>query len=265
MKEASLQPEPSPDTEIVVDNLSVDLPLYNLASLSLKMQVLNLAVGGRLSQRMGRVVVVKALDQLSFSAMAGDRIGVLGHNGSGKTTLLKVLCGIYEPTGGSLRSRFDIVPVLDVSVAIDDEMTGLEAIRMGCLLRGFAQKETQEYLPDIVEFSELGDFISLPLRTYSTGMRARLIFAIATCKPLDAIAIDEGIGAGDARFIAKAHKRIEDFLSRASVLFIASHSAEMLRTFCNKGMVLKSGRLYYLGGIEDAIKAYTDADYWNAS
>jgi ABC-2 type transport system ATP-binding protein/lipopolysaccharide transport system ATP-binding protein len=228
------------------------------------MRVLNLAVGGRLSSRLGRVVVVKALDQVSFSAAAGDRIGLLGHNGSGKTTLLKLLCGIYEPTAGAIRTRFDVVPVLDVSVAIDDEMTGVEAIRMGCLLRGFTPRETAEYQADIVEFSELGDFIALPLRTYSTGMRARLIFAIATCKPLHAIAIDEGIGAGDARFIAKAQKRIEGFLNKASVLFLASHSDEMLRTFCNRGMVMKNGRLYYSGTIDEAIRAYTDAAYWAA-
>lgn len=242
-------------------DVTVDLPLYNQSTRSIRTRMLNLVVGGRLADRVGHVVVIRALDKVSFSVSHGDRIGLLGHNGSGKTTLLKVLCGIYEPTAGRMESEILVTPLLDMGLGIEEEMTGYEAIKIGCMLRGMDSAELKDALEDIIEFTELGDYLALPIRTYSAGMRARLVFAVATAKALDALAIDEGIGAGDARFFEKAKERTERFFNQASILFLASHADDMLRNFCKKGVVLRSGQLEFFGSIDDAIHYYNQGNY----
>lgn len=254
---AATQPLPV----ISLQDVEVDLPIYNSYSRSIRVALMNLAVGGRLVASKGRTVVVRALSNVSIDVYARDRIGLLGHNGSGKTTLLKVLSGIYAPTGGEMRSKISVMPLLDLSLGVDEEMTGLEAVRVGCMLRGVPQSEMAETIAEVCEFTELEDYLHMPLRTYSAGMRARLAFAAATCRCPQALAVDENIAAGDARFLAKARERTIRFLQGASVLFLASHSDAMLRDFCNKGAVLRAGRLEFFGPIDDAIEFYNGGLY----
>jgi ABC-2 type transport system ATP-binding protein len=144
-------------------------------------------------------------------------------------------------------------------------MTGIEAIRVGCMLRGVSKEQMPEALADICEFSELGEFLNLPIRTYSAGMRARLAFGTATSVRPEAIAIDENLSTGDAQFIKKARLRAEEFIGGASVLFLASHQDDMLRTFCTKGIVLRAGRVEYIGPIDDAIQHYNGGCYQNSA
>ncbi len=248
-----------------LSDVSVDLPIFSPRGRSLQLAVLNLAVGGKLSERVGRTVYVRALDRVSFDVFRGDHIGLLGHNGSGKSTLLKVLSSIYLPTSGELDSNIRVVPLLDFNLGVDDDMTGVEAIRVGCMLRGVSKEQMAEALADICEFSELGEFLNLPIRTYSAGMRARLAFGTATAVRPEAIAIDENLSTGDAQFIKKARLRAEEFIGGASVLFLASHQDEMLRTFCSKGIVLRAGQVEFIGPIDDAIQHYNGGCYQNAA
>ena len=171
---ASRQPNATADDDVVLrlDNVTVDLPIYNPRGRSLQLAVLNLAVGGKLSEKVGRTVHVRALDQVSFDVHRGDRIGLLGHNGSGKSTLLKVVSSIYLPTSGRIISSVNMVPLLDFNLGVDDDMTGVEAIRVGCMLRGVSKDQISDAMADICEFTELGEFLNLPIRTYSAGMQA---------------------------------------------------------------------------------------------
>jgi ABC-type polysaccharide/polyol phosphate transport system ATPase subunit len=246
-------------------DVTVDLPIFSPRGRSLQLAVLNLAVGGTLSERVGRTVYVHALDRVSFDVYRGDRIGFLGHNGSGKSTLLKVLSSIYLPTSGDIESKVRVVPLLDFNLGVDDDMTGVEAIRVGCMLRGVSKHQMAEALADICEFTELGEFLNLPIRTYSAGMRARLAFGTATAVRPEAIAIDENLSTGDAQFIKKARQRAEEFIGGAAVLFLASHQDEMLRTFCKKGIVLRAGKVEFAGPIEEAIRHYNGGCYQNAA
>jgi ABC-type polysaccharide/polyol phosphate transport system ATPase subunit len=255
----------TPDEPIMrLKEVTVDLPIFSPRGRSLQLAVLNLAVGGTLSERVGRTVYVHALDRVSFDVYRGDRIGLLGHNGSGKSTLLKVLSSIYLPTSGDMHSSVQVVPLLDFNLGVDDDMTGVEAIRVGCMLRGISKVRMAESLREICEFTELGEFLNLPIRTYSAGMRARLAFGTATALRPQAIAIDENLSTGDAQFIRKARQRAEEFIGGASVLFLASHQDDMLRTFCNKGIVLRSGKIEFIGPIEDAILNYNGGRYGDA-
>lgn len=253
------------DVVIRLNDVSVDLPIFSARGRSVRMAVLNMAVGGKLSDKVGRTVYVRALDRVSFDVYQGDRIGLLGHNGSGKSTLLKVLSSIYLPTSGEIESSLVVVPLLDFQLGVDEEMTGLEAIQVGCLLRGLTKAKMADAIAEICDFSELGDYLTLPIRTYSAGMRARLAFGTATAMRPEAIAIDENISTGDARFIEKARRRAQEFISGASVLFLASHSDDMLRTFCQKGIVLRSGRAEFFGPIEQAIDYYNQGRYRDAA
>lgn len=259
------QPATRGEVVIRLEDVSVDLPIFSPRGRSVRLAVLNMAVGGKLSDKVGRTVYVRALDRVSFDVYRGDRIGLLGHNGSGKSTLLKVLSSIYLPTSGEITSGLQVVPLLDFHLGVDDEMTGLEAIRVGCLLRGITKTRLTQAIVEISEFSELGDYLTLPIRTYSAGMRARLAFGTATAMRPEAIAIDENIAAGDARFIEKARLRAQEFIGGASVLFLASHSDDMLRTFCDKGIVLRSGRAEFFGPIQQAIEFYNGGRYHDAA
>jgi ABC-type polysaccharide/polyol phosphate transport system ATPase subunit len=255
------------DDEIILrlQDVTVDLPIFSPRGRSLQLAVLNLAVGGKLSERVGRTIYVRALDRISFDVLRGDRIGLLGHNGSGKSTLLKVVSSIYLPTSGQFESSVRVVPLLDFNLGVDDDMTGVEAIRVGCMLRGISKDQMSAALADICEFTELGEFLNLPIRTYSAGMRARLAFGTATAVRPEAIAIDENLSTGDAQFIKKAKQRAEEFIGGASVLFLASHQEDMLRSFCNKGIVLRSGKIEFHGPIDEAIQHYNAGCYQDSA
>jgi ABC-type polysaccharide/polyol phosphate transport system ATPase subunit len=242
-------------------DVTVDLPIFGPRGRSIQVALLNLAVGGKLSERVGRTVIVRALDRVSLDVVRGDRIGLLGHNGAGKSTLLKVLSSIYLPTSGHIESRVRVVPLLDFQLGVDEDMTGIEAIRIGCLLRGIPKREVPAAIADICDFTELGEFLNLPIRTYSAGMRARLAFGTATAVRPEAIAIDENLSTGDAQFLQKARLRAEQFIGGAAVLFLASHQDAMLQSFCNKGLVLRSGRSEFFGPIDEAIHFYNGGRY----
>jgi len=208
---------------ISIENLTVEFAIFGANSRSLKNQILSQATGGRVMSGSRDIVTVRAIDGLNLEINDGDRIGLVGHNGSGKTTLLRVLAGIYKPSGGAITVTGKVGALLDPNSGMDPESTGIENIYLRGYMMGMSRREIASKLDDIAEFTELGDFLSLPMRTYSAGMFARLAFGVSTAAHNDILLIDEGIGAGDAGFQKKARDRIESRFDRTPSVNLASH------------------------------------------
>lgn len=228
---------------ITANNIAVDFPIYNSPHRSLKKNLMKLATGGRISSDAGGGVSVRALDGVSFELSEGERLGLTGHNGSGKSTLLRVLAGVYEPTEGTLDVRGRIASLLDISIGLDSDSSGLENILLRGLLLGLSKEEIRRKTDEIIEFSELGDFIELPVRTYSSGMSMRLSFSIATCVDADILLMDEWLSVGDSDFVKKAEDRLKSLVRKTPILVMASHSPEVLKEVCTKVVRLESGRV----------------------
>jgi ABC-2 type transport system ATP-binding protein/lipopolysaccharide transport system ATP-binding protein len=200
--------------------------------------------------------VVQALDRVSFTLNHGDRVGLVGHNGAGKTTLLRVLAGIYEPNEGRVEIEGSIAPLFDITLGMDPESSGYENIMLRGLFLGLTDREIHDRLDDISAFTELGDFLKLPIRTYSAGMRMRLAFAVATSIHPDILLLDEGIGAGDAGFLQKAKQRLDDFTSKAAIIVLASHSEDLLSRMCQTSVLMEHGRVLQVGETAEILEAY---------
>lgn len=224
------------------DQIVVEFPMYTLAHRSLKQHLLESATGGRIGQR-GNVTVVRALDNVSFRITAGDRVGLWGHNGSGKTTLLRAIAGVYPPIAGRLEVRGRIASLIDLNLGMDGEATGIENIRMRGILLGLQKRAIDRLLDDVANFAELGDFISMPVRTYSSGMHMRLGFSISTAVDADIVLMDEWLSVGDADFQKRARERLMRFLARSKILILASHSEQLLGDLCNRMIHLEHGRI----------------------
>jgi lipopolysaccharide transport system ATP-binding protein len=190
---------------------------------------------------------VTALDDVSFQLEAGDRLGLVGVNGAGKTTLLKVLYGIYEPTGGSLDIRGRVDALFNINLGFRQEATGRRNILLRGLINGWTEEQVSARTEEIIEFSELGEFIDMPFKSYSQGMAARLAFSIATTMEPEILLMDEWIGAGDASFQAKAKQRMDELADKAGIIVLASHSEELLKKTCNKRLELEKGRVKSFG------------------
>jgi ABC-type polysaccharide/polyol phosphate transport system ATPase subunit len=187
----------------------------------------------------------------------GDRVGIIGHNGAGKSTMLRVLAGIYQPSQGLIRIDGRVSPLFNTSPGMDIDDTGYENIVTCGLMLGMTRAEIKRKLPEIEAFTELSDYLSLPARTYSSGMHVRLGFAIATAIDPEILLLDEGLGAGDARFAMRAAQRVEALIGRSSIMVLASHSDDLIRQMCNRTILLKRGRVVADGATEDVLDLYT--------
>lgn len=236
--------------------LGVDFPLYQGGSRSLKKAIIASSSRGNLAQDAFDRVLVRALTDLSFAIERGDRVGLVGANGAGKTTLLRVLAGIFEPTRGTVEISGRVSALLNVSVGLNPEATGRENIMLRGMYMNMHPKQMRTFADEIIEFTELGDYIDMPAKTYSSGMMVRLAFAISTCVPPEILLMDEWLSAGDARFLVKAKKRMADFVNRSSILVLASHSMELLLEWCQTGILLDHGHAVAVGPIEDIVAAY---------
>jgi ABC-type polysaccharide/polyol phosphate transport system ATPase subunit len=229
--------------KLKLDNVSVEYPIYNAGAMSLRNQLVAISTGGRVARQAGSIVTVLALDGVSLDLNDGDRIGLIGHNGSGKTTLLRTMAGIFKPTKGQLFVEGTVSSFFGLGAGVDPELSGYENIVRMSLLLGSSQAAAEASIPEIEDFTELGNFLSLPVRTYSAGMQTRLTFAVATATHPEILLIDEVIGAGDADFQTKARKRMDDFVEKSSIFVLASHSTELLERFCNRICKLEHGRV----------------------
>ena len=235
---------------IEIKNVNLDYSIYSVRAQSLKNSMINIAVGGKLFKSRGDITVIRALQNVSFKIVEGDRLALVGHNGSGKTTLLKVVAGVYHPSSGGVRVQGAITSMIAVNAGLDPEDTGLQNIKKLGLMRQLPSKLVQERIPAIVEFSGLGHYIQLPVKTYSAGMLARLSFAMATEFDPEILVLDEWLSAGDADFIGKAAKRMDDLVKKASIMVLATHDPALVQRVCNKVCVLDAGKIVYFGSPE---------------
>jgi len=225
-------------------HLSVDFPIFGMTgNRSFKKSLMNIATGGTLAKDASNRVTVRALDDLSFEFHEGDRVGLVGHNGSGKSTLLQVLAGIYEPTSGTLTVEGRVTSMLGITLGMDFEATGLDNIYLRGRLMGFDRSVVDALVEDIADFAGIGEFLHLPMRTYSSGMSMRLAFAVATSVESEIILMDEWLSVGDADFVVKAKARLTSLVDKARLVVIASHDPAMIADQCNVVIHLEHGKI----------------------
>lgn len=246
------------DVSIDIDRAYVDFPIFNAKSRSLKKAVLSKA-GGRIGTD-SKVPIIEALRDITINLRQGARVGLVGHNGAGKSTLLRLMSGIYEPTRGRATISGKVAPVFDLGVGMDPEISGFENIMVRGLFLGMTRKQMQARVDDIAEFTELGDYLSMPLRTYSTGMRVRLALGVVTSIDPEILLLDEGIGAVDADFLAKARDRLNALVERSGMLVFASHSDEFLVDLCDTAIWMDHGEIREHGPLREVLAHYKGRD-----
>ena len=239
---------------INLKNVVVDFPIVNASSKSLQLRLFQ-SLGGKLTSH-HKTVVVRALDGVDLTLGDGDRLGIIGHNGSGKTTLLRVLAGVYQPGQGSATIEGSISSFTDITLGMDPESTGWENIIFRCAFMGMSFREARRHSSAIAEFSELGEYLDLPTRTYSSGMFLRLAFAISTSVEPEILIMDEMISAGDLQFVEKAQRRLREVVDKANILALASHQMSVIQKVCNKVVWLEHGAIKQFGPPERVVQAY---------
>jgi len=243
-------------SHIICKEVSLAYSIYDVDERSLKRGIANIATGGRLTNETNKQIQVKALNNISFQLKKGDRLGLIGHNGAGKSTLLRVLSGVYEPQQGIVSVNGSISSLINVSVGMEPMLTGYENIRMRGLILGLSNEHVKNIIIDIEEFTELGKFLSMPVKTYSTGMMIRLAFGLSTALDPDILLVDEVIGAGDAGFIDKAKKRMQTYVDQSNIMVFSSHANDLIRQFCNCVLWLEHGHIKMMGDVDTVMSAY---------
>lgn len=245
---------------ITVKNLSISFPLYHENTRSLR-KMAHMFVSGRLKQDEHKKILVQSLRDINFTLNEGDRVGLVGQNGAGKTTLLRTMSGIYEPIAGHIRIKGNISTLLDPTVGMNFNLTGKENIHLKCSINGYSKKQTKDIEDNVADFSELGTYLDLPVRTYSSGMQLRLGFGLATAITPQILMMDEWFLTGDAGFILKATKRIEHIAQNSQILVISTHSAEIIAKWCNRVLWLDQGFLKMDGTPEEVLPVYLNKPY----
>ena len=240
---------------ITVKNLYISFPLYHENMRNLR-KITNIFLSGRLSEDKHRKIYVQSLRDISFSIKGGERVGLIGTNGAGKTTLLRTMSGIYEPVSGHLRIEGHISSLLDPSVGMNPELTGRENIRLRCYIDGVPHKQMNEIEEKVIEFSELGPYIDLPVKTYSSGMNLRLGFGLITAIDPQILLMDEWFMTGDEGFMLKATHRLENIVKKSQILIISTHSPQILIKWCNRIIWLEQGFLKMDGTPQEVLPVY---------
>lgn len=235
---------------IKVDNVSIKFNLSQEKLDSLKEYVLKL-VQGKVKYN-----EFWALQDVNFTLHKGDRIGILGLNGAGKSTLLKVIAGVYKPTTGKVTRKGVIAPLLELGAGFDKQYTARENIYLYGAVLGYSKAFIDEKFDDIVEFSELQEFLDVPLKNFSSGMKSRLGFAICTAVNPDILILDEVLSVGDAKFRKKSEKRVMDMFEEGVTVLFVSHSLAQVKRICNKAMILDHGKMLAFGDIDEIAEQY---------
>lgn len=228
---------------VLLKKLSVDIPIFNSQGRSLKKAVLGYTTGGKIGLTETGKTVIRSLDNINLEISSREKIGLIGHNGAGKSTLLRVLSGVYAPTSGLAKIDGSVGSLIDISLGIDGEATGLENIYLRAALLQIPRKKIDEELDELIEFTQLGDFINMPVRTYSTGMHMRLAFAVSTMISPDILLMDEWLSVGDLEFQNKAENRLNNLIERANILVLASHSRQLIERCCTRVIWLEHGAI----------------------
>lgn len=243
-------------SHINLKDVSVEIPVYNSQGRSLKKTIMGIATGGKIGLTESGKTVVKSLTNINLNIKDNERVGLLGHNGAGKSTLLRVLGGVYTPSSGVAEIHGRVGSLIDISLGIDSEATGLENIFLRGALLGIPKRKIEQELENIIEFSELGDFINMPVRTYSTGMHMRLAFAVSTMITPDILLMDEWLSVGDQGFQNKAEKKMSELVNRSNILVIATHSRELVERCCDRAIWLEHGNILLDGPAKDVCEKY---------
>lgn len=244
---------------IELKGATLRIPVGKNKTKNLKKTIVKALTGGHL-RRSQKGDEIYALDNVDCKIFQGERVALIGHNGAGKSTFLRLISGIYKQTEGEIITRCKIHPMIQKNFITGPDLSGLQAVKGHYLLNNKKLIGFEEYLEDIVEFSELGEYINMPMKGYSEGMSARLLFSILTSGHHECLALDEGFGTGDAKFFKKAQERLEKFINTTGTLILASHSDELLKQFCERGLVFQKGKIAYDGSIVEALKYYHEND-----
>jgi lipopolysaccharide transport system ATP-binding protein len=238
------------------ENAFVEFPIFNATGRSFTSSILKVATGGMLDSDPNGRVLVKALIDISFSLHEGDRVALLGHNGAGKSTMLRALGSVYAPTRGTADIVGRVGSLIDINLGINPEATGRENVFIRGQLLGLTKKEISTKYQEIVDFAELGNFMEMPVRTYSTGMHLRLAFAVSTVVRPEILLMDEWLSVGDADFQHKAEARLRELVSETKILVIATHSRALVESVCNRAIWLEHGQIKMDGPASEVSKAY---------
>lgn len=242
--------------KISLQNVCVDIPVFNSQGRSLKKTVMGIATGGKIGLTETGKTIIRSLNDINLKIVPHERVGLIGHNGAGKSTLLRVLGKVYSPSSGRAVIEGKIGSLIDISLGIDGEATGIENIFLRAALLGIPKKEVEKALPELIEFTQLGNFIEMPVRTYSTGMHMRLAFAVSTMISPDILLMDEWLSVGDEAFQKIAEKRLNNLIERSNVLVIASHSRQLIEKCCTRVLWLEHGRIKLDGSPAEICSEY---------
>lgn len=243
------------DPLIKIKDLTVKIPIFSRSNKSIKRKILRTLSGGRISVK-NNIKSVLALNSISCNLYAGEKVALIGHNGAGKTSFIRAISGIYKPTSGTINSKVDVYPMIERSFIVEEELTGLDSAKAHYLVMNNSLKGFEKFLDYIIEISGIGEYLYLPLKTYSEGMASRLSFSLLTYHQHDCLALDEGIGTGDQNFYKKAQTRLNKYLTSNGMLILSSHSNALLKRFCKRGLVFSSGSIIFDGPLNDALKFY---------
>ena len=247
---------PTP-VRIELRGLTIDYPIYSSQGRSLKKRIISGATGGQIGRDASDRIIVRGLDRLTLTIKAGERIALIGRNGAGKTTLLRALCGVYAPTSGQAEIAGHATSLIDLSLGIQEEATGYENIRLRGVMMGLTRAQIDALTPGIEAFTGLGPYLAVPVRTYSSGMKLRLAFAVSTAITPEILLMDEWLSVGDAEFKGKAETRLREVVDRSGILVIASHNMRLVEGLCTRAIWLENGRVKADGPAKDVVKAYS--------
>jgi ABC-type polysaccharide/polyol phosphate transport system ATPase subunit len=246
--------------KINLSHVTLDFPIYGANTRSLKKSIVSMMTGGAIRQPENSITFVRALEDIHLDLTSGDTLALIGHNGAGKSTLLRVLSKIYTPSIGHVKIRGRISSLLDLNLGIDSESTGYENIILSGLLRGMPRRDIEAKQKAIAEFSELGDYLAMPVRTYSSGMQLRLAFSIATSFSPEILLLDEVMGVGDASFMERSKERMKELVAESDIVVFSSHSTDLVKKFCKKALWLEKGHVKAFGLVDDVLNAYNNAN-----
>ena len=241
---------------INLENVSVSFPIFNVKTQSLKNKIIKSVMGNIISNNQDKVVHIDALKNINIKIESGERIGVIGGNGSGKSTFLRLCSRIYKPSTGSIDIKGDISSLINVNVGIDPESTGRENIKLRLIMLGYNNNQINELLNQIIEFTELNQFIEFPFYTYSTGMQMRLAFATSVFIKPEILIMDEWLATGDKDFQEKAEKKLNNIIENSKILILASHSKDLILKTCTRVIWLENGVIKKYGNTEETIQGY---------
>ena len=243
------------DPQIVLEDVSLDLPIYGLSNRILKKEIIRFMTGG-IFRRNKKQVIVRALDSISMTINSSMRLGLIGHNGSGKSTFLRLVSGIYTPTSGSLKVVGKVSPLLDLMCGIDLDISGKENMISRGMMMGYSKQKMLLNLGRLIEMTGLGGFIDMPVRSYSAGMQVRLAFSVSVLFHPEILVIDEIFGVGDANFSQQSEYKIKELITQSKIFILASHNEPQIQKYCTHVLWLDKGRVRFFGDCLEGLSLY---------